>query len=120
MHPSDWTAKAAFMREVGATDGAWEMVYDGTKAYERLVSLKLAAQAPRPAQPTAAAAPQGPAAKTAAAFAERLKREHETRFAASHFKPRLDVPTVTDNVPRAVRDREAVSGNRPPNKPKRR
>ena len=56
--------------------------------------------------------------KLAEAFQQRLKREHETRFAASHFKPRLDVPAATDNVPRAVRDREAERGAS--NKPKRR
>lgn len=111
MPRSEWEAKAAFMREVAATEAAWDPNDDV------LVTLKLAPQTPKAAQP---AASQGPAAKTAAAFAERLKREHETRFAASHFKPRLDVPAVTDNVPRAVRDREAVSGNRAPNKPKRR
>lgn len=106
----DWEAKAAFMREHGAIEATWADHDDG-----HLVSLKLAPQAPRPAQ---SAAPQGPAAKLASAFADKLKREHETRFAASHFKPRLDVPTVSDNVPRAVRDREAERGAS--NKSKRR
>lgn len=105
----DWETKAAFMREVGAVEASW--MGNG----EVLVSLKLAPQAPRPVAP---AAPQGPAAKLASAFADKLKREHETRFAASHFKPRLDVPAVTDNVPRAVRDREAERGAS--NKSKRR
>jgi hypothetical protein len=113
MARSEWEAKAAFMREVGATEATW-----GATAFqdEALLSLKLAPQA-KPAPP---APPAGPAAKLAEAFQQRLKREHETRFAASHFKPRLDVPVATDQVPRAVRDREAASGNRAPNKPKRR
>jgi hypothetical protein len=107
---NNWYERATFMREVGATHAAW------AEETSELLSLTLAPQAPRPAQPPAA--PKGPAAKLASAFADKLKREHETRFAASHFKPRLDVPTVSDNVPRAVRDREAERGAS--NKSKRR
>lgn len=103
-----WVEKAAFMRDVGATDATWG-------EDDELLALKLAPQQPRQtSQP-----PAGPAAKVAEAFKQRLKRDHETRFAASHFKPRLDVPVTQDDVPRAVRDRGASDG-RPPNKSQRR
>lgn len=113
MSRSEWERQADFMRAHGAVEATWS---ENAMGEVYLTSLKLA---PQP-KPVAAAPPAGPAAKLAEAFQQRLKREHETRFAASHFKPRLDVPAATDNVPRAVRDREAVSGNRAPNKPKRR
>ena len=58
----------------------------------------------------------GPAARMAAAFAERAKKEHETRFAASHYRPRLDIPAVKDDVPRAVRARESSNGGSPTSK----
>lgn len=105
-----WERKAAFMRDVGATEASWQ--YDG-----ELMSLKLAPQPTRAAQPTQP--PTGPAARTAAAFADRMKREHEVRFAASHFKPRLDAPQTQDDVPRAVRARSASDGGTS-NKSKRR
>jgi hypothetical protein len=107
---NNWYERAEFMRSCGATHATW------SEETAELLSLTLSTQTPRPAQPQP---PQGPAAKTAAAFAERLRREHETRFAASHFKPRLETPKVTDDVPRAVREREAERG-RTSHKPKRR
>lgn len=113
MPRSDWEEQAAFMRDVGATEAGWYMKLDGDVV---LVSLKLTPQTPRPAQPQP---PQGPAAKLANAFADRLKRDHDTRFAASHFRPRLDVPDVKDDVPRAVRAREAERGRPSPNKRRR-
>lgn len=115
---SDWYAKARFMREVNALDATWSVQALGLdeEPVEVMTSLKLAPQTTRPAQPAPAT---GPAAKTAAAFAERLRREHETRFAASHYKPRLDIPKTEDDVPRAVRARSASDGGTS-NKPKRR
>lgn len=70
---------------------------------------------PRPAEQ--AAAGPGPAQKLADAFAARLKREHDTRFAASHFRPKLELPKVEDDVPRAVRAKSASDGR--PSKSKR-
>ena len=106
---SDWRTKAEFMREVGALEATWS--HD-----DELMSLKLAPHAPKPA--AAVQAPPGPAQKMAAAFADRLKREHETRFAASHYKPRLDVTAPVNDVPRAVLAK--ASDGRASNKSKRR
>lgn len=95
----NWTsneARAEFMARHGLSSARWND--DGD-----LVSADRAPQAIRPAAP----APQpGPAAKLAQTFAEKLRREHETRFAASHYKPRLDLPQTTDDVPKAVRARQ--------------
>ena len=104
MPRSDWERQADFMRAHGATEATWQMNLDGDVV---LTSLKLAPTAPRPAQP---AAPAGPAAKLADAFANKLKRDNEIRFAASHFRPRVETPDVKDDVPRAVRAREAAGG----------
>jgi hypothetical protein len=100
--------RADFMARHGLMSAAWNE--DG-----ELIS---AARAPNAPIKPIAERPAGPAAKLADAFASKLKREHDVRFAASHYRPRLDVPSVTDNVPRAVRDREAERGAS--NKPKRR
>jgi hypothetical protein len=112
--PSDsWRRKTDFMREVGATEAEWS--HDGY-----LVSIKLAPITPRPPQQQAEA-PAGPAAKLAKAFQERLKRDNEVRFAATHFRPRIETPTTapTDDVPRAVRAREASRGRPSPKQPNR-
>lgn len=104
--------RAKFMAEHGLTMATWD-------------SQGLLSTASRPAGPPlrpAQAAPErpaGPAAKLASAFAEKLKREHDTRFAASHFRPRLDVPEPKNDVPRAVRDREAERGRTSSNKRRR-
>lgn len=118
MPPSDWRDKAAFMREVGAVEATWHPI--DTETF-MLVSLKLAPVAPRPVATQPAALPKGTAAKLAESFAERLKRDHETRFAASHFRPPMSVPKPadSDDVPRAVRVRESSSG-RPTKKQRRR
>lgn len=58
--------------------------------------------------------------KMRAQLLERKRREHETRFAHSHFKPPFVEPTpVRDDVPRAVRAREAARGNAPKRTTKR-
>lgn len=102
--------RAEFMARHGLVSAAWD-------ANGALISATRSTAAPvRPASPAPA---PGPAAKLAETFAARLKREHDVRFAASHFKPRLDVPQTTDDVPRAVRAREA-SGGRSSSKQRRR
>lgn len=102
MARSDNEARAEFMARHGLQHANWNE--DG----ELIAATRFTAPVVRP--PPQQQPPAGPAAKLAHAFTERLKRDHETRFAASHFKPRLDVPEVTDNVPRAVRDREVARG----------
>lgn len=111
MSKLDWEERAAFMREVGATEAEWS--YGG-----ELIALKLAPVQSRPAAQPAAPTP-GPAAKVAESFASRLKRDHEIRFAASHFKPRLEVPETTNDVPRAVLAKSEPNG-RAQNNPKHR
>lgn len=98
------------MLKYGLTTATWDsdgIITSASRPAETVV---------RPASPAPA---PGPAAKLAETFAARLKREHDVRFAASHFKPRLDVPQTTDDVPRAVRAREA-SGGRSSSKQRRR
>lgn len=104
MARNDWAAKAAFMREVGATEATWDGPENDT-----LVTLKLAPQQPKSAATQPA---PGPAAKLANAFAERVKRDHDVRFAASHFKPRFEPPQTHDDVPRAVRAKQGASSGR--------
>lgn len=109
---NNWYERAEFMREVGATHAAW------AEDTSELLSLTLAPQQPRPTQPVAQ---PGPAAKVAEAFQQRLKRDHDVRFAATHIRPRIEAPTnaPTDDVPRAVRAREASRGRSPSKQPNR-
>lgn len=105
MPRSDNEAKADFMARHGLVAAMWSE--DGD-----LISATRSTTAPaRPAQP---AAPAGPAAKLASSFAERMKRDHDVRFAATHFRPRIDAaPVAEDPVPRAVRAKQQASSGRP-------
>jgi len=100
MRPDENTKRALFMAEHALVEAVWDE--EGA-----LVSAK---RSPTAAPRLAPVAPAGPAAKVADAFAGRLQRQHDVRFAASHFKPRLDQPKAADDVPRAVRSRGASDG----------
>lgn len=101
MAKNDNEDRAEFMARHQLTAAAWNE--DG----DLISATRNASPAPRPVQ---AAQQPGPAAKLANAFAERVKRDHEVRFAASHFKPRFEAPQIHDDVPRAVRAKSASSG----------
>jgi hypothetical protein len=112
MPRNDNEDRADFMQRHGLVAASWDN--DGN-----LISATRSMTAPRPQQQ--AEAPAGPAAKLAKAFQERLKRDNEVRFAATHFRPRIETPTTapTDDVPRAVRAREASRGRPSPKQPNR-
>lgn len=94
-------ARLTLMAKFGLTAATWD-----EKGVITSASRAATALAPRPpAQP--GAMPTGSATRVAEAFAARLKKDHETRFAASHFKPKLDVPKAEDDVPRGVRAKSA-------------
>jgi lipoprotein-anchoring transpeptidase ErfK/SrfK len=108
--------RAEFVVRYGLTSATWDPHSGDLVAVTRPAPVAV----PRPAQPAQPTAmPSGAAARVADAFAARLKRDHETRFAASHFKPKLDAPKAEDDVPRAVRARSASDG-RPSPKQRRR
>lgn len=107
--PDEWTTKAAFMREVGATYAEWTPI---NSCEELLTKLTLG--------PAPVTRPMGPAARMAQSFQastgesmsrDRARQRHETMFAASSIRPRLQndpAPVATDDVPRAVRARQDV------------
>lgn len=100
--PKSDEAKAAFMREVGATHAEWE--WPPGHAEETLKSLTLAPQ-------TLASAP-GPAARMAAFHEKNVEQErerrHATMFASAAIRPRLENITPPTSVPRAERAKEAA------------
>ena len=95
-------ARALFMARHGLIHASWH-----PDTGELIAANRPQMPLPRPAD---APPSKGVAAKVAENFAQRLKRDHDVRFAATHYKPRLDVPQVQDDVPRAVRTREASDG----------
>lgn len=103
--------RAEFMARHGLMAAAWDE--EGT-----LIS---ATRSPTAARPQQAPSQPGPAAKIADAFANRMKRDIDVRFAATHYRPRVDAPAnaPVDDVPRAVRAREAQRGRSPSNKQNR-
>lgn len=108
-------SRALFMARHGLTSANWD-----PETGDLIAATRAPVAVPRPVQPAQAGVmPAGSVAKVADAFANRLKRDHETRFAASHFKPRLDVPKPTDDVPRAVRERSASDGRPSPKRNRR-
>lgn len=103
-------ARLSLMVKYGLTAACWDDKGIITQAARNATPIA------RPVDPGASAAATGPAKKMAEAFAARLKRDHDTRFAASHFKPKLDIPKAEDDVPRAVRAKSASNGRPSPSK----
>ncbi len=111
MAKDDWKAKAAFMRDAGASHAIW--TDDGA-----LSSLVLfPSSAPRvlgPAQRLASTLPEGLVAGavkgTMTGVLSAAQRHHDTLFAASSVKPPYSPAPVPESaVPRAVRAKEAAA-----------